>query len=97
MQFNKAANRIEISVGESMRILRDLQEQSQSQLSELTGIPRATISAIENGRGNLGGGVRQGRRVSVSLHVPRAERVPALLLDFRESDTRHLWLESSVV
>jgi transcriptional regulator with XRE-family HTH domain len=27
---------------------------SQSQLSELTGIPQATISAIENGRINLG-------------------------------------------
>lgn len=54
MQFNKAAKRIEISVGESVRILRELQELSQSQLSALTGIPRATISAIENGRANLG-------------------------------------------
>lgn len=41
-------------MGESVRILRELQELSQSQLSELTGIPQATISAIENGRGNLG-------------------------------------------
>jgi transcriptional regulator with XRE-family HTH domain len=41
-------------VGESVRILRELQELSQSQLSELTGIPQATISAIENGRVNLG-------------------------------------------
>jgi transcriptional regulator with XRE-family HTH domain len=47
-------NRIEVSVGESVRILRELQELSQSQLSELTGIPQATISAIENGRVNLG-------------------------------------------
>lgn len=49
-----AKKRVEVSVGESVRILRELQELSQSQLSELTGIPQATISAIENGRVNLG-------------------------------------------
>ena len=53
-EFRPAKKRIEVSVGESVRILRDLQDLSQSQLSELTGIPQATISAIENGRVNLG-------------------------------------------
>lgn len=52
--FRPAKKRVEVSVGESVRILRELQELSQSQLSELTGIPQATISAIENGRLNLG-------------------------------------------
>lgn len=52
--FKVARRRVEVSVGESVRILRELQELSQSQLSELTGIPQATISAIENGRVNLG-------------------------------------------
>ena len=52
--YRLAKKRVEISVGESVRILRELQELSQSQLSELTGIPQATISAIENGRVNLG-------------------------------------------
>ena len=37
-----------------MRIVRELQELSQNQLAALTGIPQATISAIENGRVNLG-------------------------------------------
>jgi transcriptional regulator with XRE-family HTH domain len=37
-----------------VRILREQQELTQSQLSAATGIPQATISAIENGRGNLG-------------------------------------------
>ena len=46
--------RIEVSVGESVRILRELQDLSQSQLSKLAGIAHATISAIENDRGNLG-------------------------------------------
>ena len=52
--FRPAKQRVEVSVGESLRILRELQELSQNQLAELTGIPQATISAIENGRVNLG-------------------------------------------
>ena len=52
--YRPAKKRAEVSVGESVRILRDLQELSQRQLSELTGISQATISAIENGRVKLG-------------------------------------------
>jgi len=52
--FRPAKARVEVSVGESVRILRELQELSQGQLSELTRIPQATLSAIENGRVNLG-------------------------------------------
>jgi len=52
--FRVARRRVEVSVGESVRILRELQELTQSQLGEATGIPQATISAIENGRVNLG-------------------------------------------
>lgn len=54
MSFRPAKKRIEVSVGESVRIVRELQDLSQNRLSELTGIPQATISAIENGRVNLG-------------------------------------------
>ena len=53
-EFRAAKQRIEVSVGESVRILRELQELTQSELAELTGIPQTTISAIENGRVNLG-------------------------------------------
>jgi len=52
--YKPAKKRIEISAGESMRIIRELQELSQNQLSHLTGIPQATISAIENNRVQLG-------------------------------------------
>jgi transcriptional regulator with XRE-family HTH domain len=52
--YKPAKQRIDVSVGESVRIVRELQALSQSQLSALTGISQATISAIENDRVNLG-------------------------------------------
>ena len=52
--FRRARSQVEVSAGESVRIIRELQELSQNALSELTGIPQSTISAIENGRVNLG-------------------------------------------
>ncbi|MEW6133224.1 MAG: helix-turn-helix transcriptional regulator [Pseudomonadota bacterium] len=52
--YRPAKKRVEVSVGESVRIMRELQELSQRQLAEITGIPQATISAIENNRVNLG-------------------------------------------
>ena len=53
-QYRKANRRIEVSPGESVRILRELQELSQNELSDLAGIPQSTISAIENDRIKLG-------------------------------------------
>jgi len=53
-EFRPAKKRIDVTVGESVRIVRELQELTQSKLAELTGIPQATISAIENDRVNLG-------------------------------------------
>lgn len=53
-EFVPARKRIDVSVGESVRILRELQELSQNDLAELSGIPQSTISAIENDRVKLG-------------------------------------------
>jgi len=53
-EFRKAKNRVPISPGESVRIMRELQELSQNQLAEAAGIPQSTISAIERERVNLG-------------------------------------------
>ncbi len=50
----KARERIDVTVGESVRIIRELQELSQNQLAELRGMPQSTISAIERNRINLG-------------------------------------------
>ena len=52
--YRKAKKQIDVSVGESVKILRELQELSQNALAELTGIPQSTISAIENDRVQLG-------------------------------------------
>lgn len=53
-EFRPAKKRIAVSVGESVRIVRELQGLSQNQLAERTGIPQATLSAIENDRVRLG-------------------------------------------
>lgn len=52
--YQRARKRVEVSIGESVRIIRELQEMSQSELAALTGIPQSTISAIERDRVNLG-------------------------------------------
>jgi transcriptional regulator with XRE-family HTH domain len=52
--FRRARKRVEVSVGESVRIVRELQGFSQNDLSKLTGIPQSTISSIENDRVKLG-------------------------------------------
>ena len=52
--YRGAKRMVDVSVGESVRIVRELQELSQNDLAELTGIPQSTISAIENDRVQLG-------------------------------------------
>lgn len=53
-EFRRARKRVDVSVGESVRIVRELQDLSQNELSKLTGIPQSTISAIENDRVKIG-------------------------------------------
>ena len=52
--FRPAKKRVEVSTGESVRIIRELQGLSQNQLAALTGIAQSTISGIENDRVSLG-------------------------------------------
>ena len=52
--FKKAKKTVDVTVGESVRIIRELQGMSQNGLAEATGIPQSTISAIENDRVKLG-------------------------------------------
>ncbi len=52
--YRRAKIRVAVSVGESVRIVRELQGLSQNDLALRTGIPQATLSAIENNRVRLG-------------------------------------------
>ncbi|MBW2647778.1 MAG: helix-turn-helix transcriptional regulator [Deltaproteobacteria bacterium] len=52
--YRLAKKTVEVSAGESVRIIRELQGLSQNDLAGLTGIPQSTISAIENDRIQLG-------------------------------------------
>ena len=63
--FSPSKKRVDVSPGESLRITRELQELSQTKLSELCGIPQTTISGIENGRVNLG--VERAKVLAVAL------------------------------
>jgi len=53
-EFRKAKPRVRVSPGETVRVMRELQELSQNELAEVAGIPQSTISAIERERVNLG-------------------------------------------
>ena len=52
--FKRARKMVDVSVGESVRIVRELQGYSQNELARRSGISQATISAIENDRIRLG-------------------------------------------
>ena len=71
--YRKAKKTVEVSVGESVRIMRELQELSQSQLAELTGIPQSTISGIENDRIKIG--IERAKTLALAL-----KRHPAVLV-----------------
>jgi len=79
--YRKARKMVDVSVGESVRIIRELQELSQNELSELTGIPQSTISVIENDRVNLG--------VDRAKILARALRCHPAVLVFPGWDIRH--------
>jgi transcriptional regulator with XRE-family HTH domain len=58
---------------EAVRTIREMQEMSQAQLAEASGIPQPTISSIESGRVALG--VERAKRLALALKVH-----PAVLL-----------------
>lgn len=66
-EYKKARRTVDVSVGESVRILRELQELSQNDLAELTGIAQSTISAIENDKVRLG--VERAKAIARALRV----------------------------
>ena len=53
-EYQPAKKTCDVTVGESVKIIRELQGLSQNELAELAGIPQSTISAIEHDKINLG-------------------------------------------
>ena len=79
--FRRAQKTVEVSVGESVRIIRELQGLSQIQLSNMTAIPQSTISAIENDKVNLG--------VERAKVIARALKCHPAVLVFPGWEVRH--------
>jgi transcriptional regulator with XRE-family HTH domain len=52
--FSLAKTLVSVSPGQSLRIIRELQELSQNELAKLSGLPQSTISGMESGRINIG-------------------------------------------
>jgi transcriptional regulator with XRE-family HTH domain len=50
----KAKMNIKMSPGEMLKTLRELQELSQGELAELSGMSQSNISALENGARQIG-------------------------------------------
>jgi transcriptional regulator with XRE-family HTH domain len=71
--YKPARPRVRLSVGDAVRVTRELQGMTQSELATASGIPQPTLSAIERGRVSLG--------VDRATKLARALRVhPAVLL-----------------
>ena len=64
-EWLQATSQIEVSVGESVRIMRELQGLSQNQLAERTGIPQSTLSAIESDTVSLG--IHRAKQLAIAL------------------------------
>lgn len=79
--YRKAKREINVSPGESVRIIRELQGMSQNDLAQASGIPQSTISAIERERINLG--------VERAKQLARALKCHPAVLVFPSWDVEH--------
>jgi transcriptional regulator with XRE-family HTH domain len=66
-EFTPSASRVSLTPGEAVRIAREHQGMSQSDLAKTAGIPQSAISAIESGRVPLG--VERTKRLAIALRV----------------------------
>lgn len=80
-EYRKAKRQVDVSIGESVRIMRGLQDMSQNDLAAASGIPQSTISAIERDRINLG--------VERAKQLARALRCHPAVLVFPGWDVEH--------
>jgi transcriptional regulator with XRE-family HTH domain len=53
-KYVPARTRVTLTPGDSVRVARELQEMTQAELAEASGIPQPTLSSFEIGRSTLG-------------------------------------------
>lgn len=80
-EYRKARRQIDVSIGESVKIIRKLQKMSQNDLAAVSGIPQSTISAIECDRISLG--------VERAKQLARALKCHPAVLVFSGWDVEH--------
>lgn len=66
-EFVPAKTRVHMTPGQSLKVIRELQELSQNALAELSGLPQSTISGMESGRINIG--VERAKVLAKALHI----------------------------
>ena len=66
-KFVESKVRVKLSAGESLRVLRELQEMTQVQLAAASGIPQSTISGMEKGRIPIG--LERAKKLAIALSV----------------------------
>jgi transcriptional regulator with XRE-family HTH domain len=66
-KYAPAKTRINMTPGQSLRVIRELQELSQNELANICGIPQSTISGMESDRINIG--VERAKTLAQALRV----------------------------
>jgi transcriptional regulator with XRE-family HTH domain len=66
-EFVPAKTRVHMTPGQSLKVIRELQDLSQNALAELSGLPQSTISGMESGRINIG--VERAKVLAKALRV----------------------------
>ena len=66
-EFVPAKTRVHMTPGQSLKVIRELQELSQNELAKISGLPQSTISGMESGRINIG--VERAKVLAQALRV----------------------------
>lgn len=80
--FVRSKINIKLTPGEMLKTLRELQEMSQSELAELTGMSQSNISALESGARQIGR--------ERSLALSKALRVHPAVILFPDFDLKEV-------
>jgi transcriptional regulator with XRE-family HTH domain len=72
-KYVPARARVTLKPGDAVRVTRELQEMTQAELADASGIPQPTLSSIEHGRATLG--AERAEKLARALRVH-----PAVLL-----------------